>query len=168
MFVKKPRVKCVTCPHQQFLPVTDDVIHRHLAGADGRGGDFVAGVYPMLLDDTCYFLAIDLDKSSWRDDAVAVLETSRRMEVPAVLERSRSGNGGHIWIFFESAIPASVARRLGSHLLTETMERRPDIGLDSYDRFFPNQDTLPRGGFGNLIAFAVAEATACGGQQRIH
>ncbi len=152
---EKPRVKCATCQHRQFLPVTDDVIHQHLVGTDARGGDFVAGVYPMLLDETCYFLAIDLDKSGWRDDAVAVLETCRRIEIPAVLERSRSGNGGHIWIFFETAIPASIARRLGSHLLTETMERRPDVGLDSYDRFFPNQDTLPRGGFGNLIALPL-------------
>ncbi len=152
---EKPRVKCASCQHRQFLPVTDDVIHQHLVGADARGGDFVAGVYPMLLDETCCFLAIDLDKSGWRDDAVAVLETCRRIEIPAVLERSRSGNGSHIWIFFETAIPASTARRLGSHLLTETMERRPDVGLDSYDRFFPNQDTLPRGGFGNLIALPL-------------
>jgi superfamily II DNA or RNA helicase/very-short-patch-repair endonuclease len=160
---EKPRVKCATCQHRQFLPVTDDVIHRHLAGKDERGGDFVAGVYPMLVDETCYFLAIDLDKSGWRDDAVAVLETSRHLKVPAVLERSRSGNGGHIWIFFETAMPASIARQLGSHLLTETMERRPDIGLDSYDRFFPSQDTLPQGGFGNLIALPLQKRPRAAG-----
>ena len=160
---EKPRVKCATCPHRQFLPVTNEVIHRHLAGTDERGGEFVAGVYPMLLDETCYFLAIDLDNSSWRGDAMAMLETSRHVGVPAVLERSRSGNGGHIWIFFETAIPASIARRLGSHLLTETMERRPDIGLDSYDRFFPNQDTLPQGGFGNLIALPLQKRPRAAG-----
>jgi len=77
------------------------------------------------------------------------------MNLAAALEGSRSGNGGHIWLFFEEAIPAALARRLGSHILTETMERRPDIGLDSYDRFFPNQDTLPQGGFGNLIALPL-------------
>ncbi len=152
---EKPRVKCATCHHRQFLPVTDEVIHQHLVGTDERGNDFVAGVYPMLLDETCFFLAIDLDKSGWREDAVAVLDTCRRIKVPAALERSRSGNGGHIWVFFETAVPASVARQLGSHVLTETMERRPDIGLDSYDRFFPNQDTLPQGGFGNLIALPL-------------
>lgn len=151
----KPRIPCAACPHRQFLPVTDEVIHQHLLGADERGRHFVAGVYPMLLDETCFFLAIDLDKSGWRDDAVAVLETCRQMNVSAVLERSRSGNGGHVWIFFETAIPASIARQLGAHVLTETMERRPDIGLDSYDRFFPNQDTLPLGGFGNLIALPL-------------
>ena len=152
---EKPRVKCANCQHRSFLPVTDDMIRCHLTGKDERGNDFVAGVYPMLLDETCFFLAIDLDKANWQDDAIAVLETCRRLDVPAFLERSRSGNGGHIWIFFDTAIPASIARRLGSHLLTETMDRQPDLGLDSYDRLFPNQDTLPRGGFGNLIALPL-------------
>ena len=113
------------------------------------------GVYPMLLDETCFFLAADFDKAAWQDDAGAFLETCRQKNLPAALERSRSGHGGHIWLFFDEAIPASLARKLGAHLLTETMERRPDIGLDSYDRFFPNQDTLPPGGFGNLIALPL-------------
>lgn len=152
---EKPRVKCAACTHQAFLPVTDEVIRWHLSGRDDRGGDFVAGVYPMMLDESCFFLAIDFDKQHWQDDVRAVLETCRRINVPAALERSRSGNGGHVWLFFEEAIPAALARRLGSHILTETMEYRPDIGLDSYDRFFPNQDTLPRGGFGNLIALPL-------------
>ena len=155
---EKPRVKCAVCQNRQFLPVTDEVIRWHLSGQDDRGGDFVAGVYPMLLDETCFFLAIDFDKTSWQEDAHAVLETCRRINVPVALERSRSGNGGHVWIFFddfEGAVPAALARRLGSHVLTETMEHRPDVGLDSYDRFFPNQDTLPRGGFGNLIALPL-------------
>ena len=152
---EKPRVKCASCQHQRFLPVTDDVIRRHLVGKGENGCDFVAGVYPMLLDETCFFLAIDLDKTNWQDDATAVVETCRRLNIPATLERSRSGNGAHVWMFFESAVPTSVARRLGSHVLTETMERRPDIGLESYDRFFPNQDTLPQGGFGNLIALPL-------------
>ena len=130
-------------------------IRWHLAGRDDAGRDFVMGVYPMLQDETCFFLAADFDKTHWQEDAAAVLETCRRMNLPAALERSRSGNGGHVWLFFEEAIPAALARRLGSHILTETMERRPDIGLDSYDRFFPNQDTLPQGGFGNLIALPL-------------
>ncbi len=113
------------------------------------------GVYPMLRDETCFFLAADFDKSHWQEDAAVVLETCRRMNVPAALERSRSGNGGHVWFFFQEAIPTALARRLGAHILTETMELRPDIGLDSYDRFFPNQDTLPQGGFGNLIALPL-------------
>lgn len=160
---EKPRVKCASCQHRSFLPVTDAVIRCHLTGKDERGRDFVAGVYPMLLDETCFFLAIDFDKANWQDDALAVLKTCRQLGVPASLERSRSGMGGHIWIFFEAAMSASVARRLGAHVLTETMERRPDLGFDSYDRFFPNQDTLPRGGLGNLIAMPLQKRSRdCG------
>ena len=88
------------------------------------------------------------------------------MSIPAALERSRSANGGHVWFFFQEAIPAALARRLGTHILTETMELRPDIGLDSYDRFFPNQDTLPQGGFGNLIALPLQIAGADGSPVR--
>jgi hypothetical protein len=152
---EKPRVKCAECPHRRFLPVTDEVIRWHLSGCDGAGQPFVAGVYPMLLDETCFFLAVDFDKSGWLEDSSAFLETCRGMDLSAALERSRSGRGGHVWLFFEEAVPAALARRLGSYILTETMERRPDLGLDSYDRFFPNQDTLPHGGFGNLIALPL-------------
>ena len=97
--------------------------------SDRSRRDFVAGIYPMLLDETCYFLAADFDRERWREDAGAFMETCRRLSVPAALERSRSGNGGHVWLFFEEAISASLARKLGSHILTETMERRPEIGL---------------------------------------
>ncbi|NNM58818.1 MAG: hypothetical protein HKM04_03285 [Legionellales bacterium] len=152
---EKPKIKCLDCQYRRFLPVTDDVIQGHLLGEDNRGNDFVIGVYPMLLDETCFFLAVDFDKSSWKKDAGAFLKTCHQMNLPAVLERSRSGNGAHVWLFFTDAIPASLARKLGSHILTETMEHHPDAGLDSYDRFFPNQDTLPRGGFGNLIALPL-------------
>jgi superfamily II DNA or RNA helicase/very-short-patch-repair endonuclease len=152
---EKPRIKCSECPHQRFLPVNDDVIRWHLRGQDDHGRDFVMGVYPMHLDETCFFLAADFDKATWQDDVAAFLETCRQMNLPAALERSRSGRGGHIWFFFNEAVPATLARKLGTHILTETMERRPDIGLDSYDRFFPNQDILPQGGFGNLIALPL-------------
>lgn len=152
---EKPRIRCADCSHQRFLPVTDDVVRRHLSGRDDNGQTFVAGVYPMLLDEACFFLAADFDKTGWREDTAAFAETCRRMNLPAAIERSRSGQGGHVWLFFAEAIPAALARRLGSHILTETMERRPEVGLDSYDRFFPNQDTLPRGGFGNLIALPL-------------
>lgn len=152
---EKPRIKCTACPHQRFLPITDETIRWHLSGRDKGNTDFVMGVYPMLRDETCFFLAADFDKKTWREDAAAFRETSRRLSVPTALERSRSGNGAHIWIFFDRAVPASLARRLGTHILTETMESRPDLGFASYDRFFPNQDTLPKGGFGNLIALPL-------------
>ena len=152
---EKPRIRCADCTHQRFLPVTDDVIRWHLSGHDDHGQPFVAGVYPMLRDESCFFLAVDFDKTSWREDATAFAGTCRQLDLPAALERSRSGNGAHVWLFFEEAIPAALTRRLGSYILTETMERRPEVGFDSYDRFFPNQDTLPQGGFGNLIALPL-------------
>src|SRR5882672_8731032 len=152
---EKPRIKCAECPHRRFLPVTDEVIRWHLSGRDDAGQPFVAGVYPMLLDETCFFLAVDFDKSGWLEDSRAFVETCRLMGLSAALERSRSGRGGHAWLFFEEAVSAALARKLGSYILTETLERRPDIGFDSYDRFFPNQDTLPHGGFGNLIALPL-------------
>ncbi|MGH8019682.1 MAG: TOTE conflict system archaeo-eukaryotic primase domain-containing protein, partial [Opitutaceae bacterium] len=120
---EKPRIKCAECPHRRFLSVTDEVVRRHLSGADPRelsGREFVMGVYPMLQDETCFFLAVDLDGQDWRTDAGAFIETCRRLGMPAALERSRSGNGAHVWLFFAEAISASLARKLGAHLLTET------------------------------------------------
>jgi len=113
------------------------------------------GVYPLLLDETCFLLAIRLEKARWQDDAKAMLETCRRLNLGAALERTRSGRAGHIWLFFEEAIPATLARKLGAHLLTETMERQPGLGLDSYDRFIPDQDTLPQRSFGSSIALPL-------------
>jgi superfamily II DNA or RNA helicase len=154
----KPRIKCSECTNQAFLPADEAMIRSHLLGqnpSESTGRDFTAGVYPLLLDETCWFLAADFDKSTWQEDATAFLEICQIHNVPAVLERSRSGSGGHVWIFFSEPIPAKVARRLGSYLLTRTMEHRPEIGFDSYDRFFPSQDTLPQGGYGNLIALPL-------------
>ncbi len=145
----KPRVRCGTCPNQAFVPVTDEAVERHLRG------QHTMGVYPMLSDDTCRFLAADFDKETWRGDAAAYLDACRAKGVQAALERSRSGNGAHVWFFFAEPLAASLARRLGAHLLTEAMERNPDIGFQSYDRFFPSQDTIPQGGFGNLIALPL-------------
>ncbi|MGX7876797.1 TOTE conflict system archaeo-eukaryotic primase domain-containing protein [Mesorhizobium sp. ORM6] len=151
----KPKVKCGECPHQAFIPPSGDIIEKHLRGGDVRTGDFVAGVYPLLQDETCWFLAADFDKESWADDARALLGTCHAKGIAAALERSRSGNGGHVWIFFSEPVPARTARQMGSALITETMEKRPEIGFTSYDRFFPSQDTMPLGGFGNLIALPL-------------
>jgi superfamily II DNA or RNA helicase len=113
------------------------------------------GVYPLLPDETCWFLAVDFDKKSWMADAAAFAFTCRRFQVPVTVERSRSGNGAHVWLFFNHPVLAANARQLGCALLTRTMESRHEIGLDSYDRLFPSQDTLPKGGFGNLIALPL-------------
>jgi superfamily II DNA or RNA helicase/very-short-patch-repair endonuclease len=135
----------------------------HLSGKDNQGRNFVAGVYPLLQDDTCFFLAIDLDDEGWREDALACMETCRQLGLPVAVEKSRSGNGAHLWFFFEEAIPAYLARNLGSYCLTETMERRPELGLKSYDRLFPSQNTVPKGGFGNLIALPLQKVARAKG-----
>lgn len=148
---KKPQIKCSDCSHREFIPISDEVISNHL---DAKINHTI-GIYPMLQDETCWFVAIDFDKRNWKQDAVAVMETCMNLQVPAALERSRSGDGGHVWIFFDQPIEASLARKFGCALLTKTMECRYELGLDSYDRLFPNQDTLPKGGFGNLIALPL-------------
>lgn len=143
--------KCGDCANQAFIPVSDQIILDHLQGRH------VIGVYPLLQDETCWFLAVDFDKHSWQADVIAFAETCRATGVPVAVERSRSGHGAHAWFFFTAPVTASVARRMGCHLITETMNRRHEIGMDSYDRLFPNQDTMPRGGFGNLIALPLQQ-----------
>lgn len=155
---EKPRIKCAACAHRQFIPVSDAVVRAHLLGQDRERRPFVMGVYPMLADESCFFLAVDLDKEGWREDAGALLESCSELGVPAALERSRSGNGAHLWCFFDEALPAVLARKLGTALLTHAMGQRPELGFASYDRLFPNQDTLPKGGFGNLIALPLQAA----------
>lgn len=146
---EKPRVKCGECPNQAFVPVTSDTMRDHLQGRH------VIGVYPMLPDETCWFLAVDFDKAAWQDDVLAFTETCRRAGAAYAVERSRSGNGAHVWFFFDRPVAAATARKLGSYLITETMARRHQLAMSSYDRLFPNQDTLPQGGFGNLIALPL-------------
>jgi superfamily II DNA or RNA helicase len=144
-----PKVKCGECLKQAFLPADDRAILDHLRGRH------VMGVYPLLPDETCWFLAADFDKASWKEDVSAFRETCRELEVPCAIERSRSGSGAHAWFFFASPVQASLARKMGCYLITETMARRHELRMDSYDRLFPNQDTMPRGGFGNLIALPL-------------
>jgi superfamily II DNA or RNA helicase len=146
---EKPRVKCGECPNQAFLRMTDQAVLDHLQGRH------VIGVYPMLTDESCRFLAVDFDKRAWMNDVAAFVETCRSSGVPVAIERSRSGNGAHAWFFFAAQVPAALARRMGCFLLTETMTRRHELSMESYDRLFPNQDTMPRGGFGNLIALPL-------------
>lgn len=147
-----PKVKCGHCPNQAFVPVDDAAVLAHLQGRQ------VMGVYPLLEDETCWFLAVDFDKSTWHDDVLAFVATCRQVGLPTAVERSRSGNGAHVWFFFAEPVPAVSARRMGCYLITETMSRRHELSMDSYDRLFPSQDTLPRGGFGNLIALPLQHA----------
>lgn len=146
-----PKIKCGECPNQAFALLDDRAVLDHLRGRH------VLGVYPLLEDETCWFLAVDFDKSSWMDDTGAFVDVSRSMGLPPAVERSRSGNGAHVWFFFSRPVSAHLARKMGCYLLTETMSRRHQLSMRSYDRLFPNQDTLPRGGFGNLIALPLQQ-----------
>lgn len=137
------------CENRKFHTLTDQSIHDHLSGKT------TIGLYPLLTDETCWFLAVDFDKANWLEDVRSFISSCKEHNIGCLLERSRSGKGGHVWIFFENPISASLARRLGSFLLTKAMEKRHQVGLDSYDRLFPNQDTIPKGGFGNLIALPL-------------
>ena len=128
-----PKVKCGECLNQAFIPFDDAAVVGHLTGRH------VMGVYPLLEDETCWFLAVDFDKSTWTDDVSAFVETSRRVGLPAAVERSRSGNGAHVWFFFSSPVAAGIARKMGCYLITETMSRRHQLSMESYDRLFPSR-----------------------------
>lgn len=141
----KPRVKCNNCGFRELQPLTENVILKHLQGK------ITIGIYPLLPGDLCNFLAIDFDKKTYEKDVLAFWNICDELNIPIYVEKSRSGNGAHVWIFFEESMPANVARKMGNILLTKTMEKE-SLDLDSYDRLFPNQDTMPKGGFGNLIA----------------
>jgi len=145
----KPKIKCGDCGQRLLLPLTDQVIYDHLTGRH------TVGVYPLLSDDTCSFLAADFDEDDWREDARAFIDSCRELSIPAALEISRSGKGAHVWIFFANPVPAREARQLGAALISHTCDRTRQLSLSSYDRFFPNQDTLPKGGFGNLISLPL-------------
>lgn len=146
---EKPRIKCGDCGKRLLIPLSDAVIYDHLAGAH------TVGVYPLLEDDTCYFLAVDFDEADWRDDARAFMQSCEELGVPAALEISRSGQGAHAWVFFASRVSARDSRRLGTAIISHTCTRTRQLKLESYDRLFPNQDTMPKGGFGNLIALPL-------------
>lgn len=145
----KPRIKCQDCNHRQFTELNDQIIYRHLAGQQ------VVGLYPLMHDNTCYFFAADFDKGQWQEEIKAMSKACRKFEIPHTIEISRSGNGAHLWIFFNEKVPAKEARLLGFSLLDKAMEFYPNLSFDSYDRLFPNQDILPEGGFGNLIALPL-------------
>ncbi|MBL8515081.1 MAG: DEAD/DEAH box helicase family protein [Betaproteobacteria bacterium] len=149
---EKPRIKCGDCSNRLLIPLSDAVIYDHLAG------EHTVGVYPLLEDDNCCFLAVDFDEAGWKDDARAFLQSCEALGVPAALEISRSGKGAHAWVFFAGRVSARDARRLGTAIISHTCARTRQLQLTSYDRLFPNQDTMPKGGFGNLIALPLQKA----------
>jgi superfamily II DNA or RNA helicase len=154
---RKPAVKCANCNNREFLSFDYSAIKMHLTGKH------IAGIYPLTKDETCRFLAFDFDGEQWLDDAKSLKSLCFEERVPAAVERSRSGEGGHLWIFFSENVPAVTARKLGSYLITKTMRNNFRFDMKSYDRMFPNQDTLPKGGFGNLIALPFQKDAALNG-----
>ena len=154
----KKKYKCTECPNRSFKPLEYEDIYRHLEGKSPEGQD-VIGAYAILADNTCNFLCADFDDKScehgYQKDVLAYVGVCKDWDAPCSIEHSRSGNGAHVWIFFEQPLPASKARRLGNAILTEATERYGRMTFKSYDRFFPNQDRLPEGGFGNLLALPL-------------
>lgn len=145
----KPRIKCADCTNKDYAILDYAAIDKHLRGKA------VFGIYSMLPDETCFFLAMDFDDEGWQEDINALRVICVKKDIPIAFERSQSGNGAHAWFFFYDRISAASARKFGTLLLTRAMSERHEIKFSSYDRLFPNQDTLPKGGFGNLIALPL-------------
>jgi len=145
----KPKIKCGDCLNQQYKQLDDKALYEHLAGK------LIVGLYPLLTDNTCNLLVADFDKSDWQDSITAMAQACRHFKIPHAVEISRSGNGAHLWIFFSDSVLAQDARSLGFGLLDKAMEIHPNLSFESYDRLFPNQDIMPEGGFGNLIALPL-------------
>lgn len=154
---EKPRVRCGACPNQAFVTPGAAELLAHLQGRH------VMGIYPLLADETCWLLAIDLDGDTWPDDVAALRQASGDLGLAPAVERSRSGAGAHLWFFFASPVPAATARALGELLLTRAMALCSSLRMDSYDRLFPSQNTLPAGGFGNLIALPLQRSARAHG-----
>ena len=148
----KPKIKCSVCKSKSYIELDRNVIERHLKG------ELVIGIYALLNDETCWFLAADFDDEGWQQDISSLRQVCKKFNIPIYVERSRSGNGAHAWFFFEEQVQASKARKLGSFLITQAMNLRHEINFKSYDRLFPNQDTMPKGGFGNLIALPLQKS----------
>ena len=145
------RSKCADCPSRSFAPLSDRELIDHFKGRDPSFRD-VVGLY--VLDSECKtsVLVADFDKAGWREAVSAYRDAAERLGTPVAVERSRSGNGGHAWVFFDEPIAASLARDLGSAVISEGMAHDVALSFSSYDRMFPTQSTIPAGGFGNLIA----------------
>ena len=150
----RARTKCKNCDKRELLPLTKEVINNHLRN-NAENGAGIVGVYPLMPDETCLFLAIDFDKEKWQNDVSVFRSVCMDLDIPVAIERSRSGDGAHAWLFFVEPVPAMSARKLGNVLLTKAMSVRHEIRFSSYDRMFPNQDFMPKGGFGNLIALPL-------------
>ena len=148
------KMKCGECPNQNFVRYDAATIEKHLTG------QLTVGIYPMFPDETCRFLAFDFDGKDYTlgelyRDVSAIREACAEKQISMAVERSRSGKGIHFWIFFSENIPTGTARKFGSSLITYAMSKHHGLAFKTYDRLIPSQDTMPKGGFGNLIALPL-------------
>lgn len=150
----KRGIKCADCPDRQFTPLNDQTIIRHFKGEHADFRD-VIGLYPLMQDCTTWVLVADFDKSGWQRETALYRNACRSFGLCPAVERSRSGNGAHVWLFFEEPVEAELARNLGCALITHAMSQAPGLGFEAYDRLFPTQSTIPEGGLGNLIALPL-------------
>ena len=146
---RKPEIKCSECSNSKFKALDRKAIFAHLSGKH------TIGLYPLLTNNHCWLLAMDFDKSDWQAAVIALSSVCKELHLPCLIERSRSGAGAHLWLFFDLPIKAKIARDFGFALLDKAMEKHAGLSFESYDRLFPNQDILPEGGFGNLIALPL-------------
>lgn len=146
----KQKVNCLICSILKFLKLTSNMIMHHF-----KGSNLGIGIYSLLQDSICYFVALNFDENNWFEDMYSVYKIALSNEIYALMERSASGIGGHLWIFFSQPIKAIKARKLAMFLLQQAMKVNKNISFDSFDRIFPSQDYLPEGGFGNLIALPL-------------
>ena len=165
---KKDGVRCKNCELRAYKPVTLPLIKAHMNGTDPNGNDVVA-IYPMLENNLCQLLVFDFDNhakgaeqedyanidDSWKEEINALRSICKNLNVDAVVERSRSGRGAHLWIFFKEMIPARLARKFGFALLEKGAESVNLKSFKYYDRMIPAQDALPEGGLGNVIALPL-------------
>ena len=165
---KKDGIRCKNCELRAYKPVTLPLIKAHMNGADPNGNDVVA-IYPMLENNLCQLLVFDFDNHAkgaeqddhantddgWKEEINALRHICRNLQVDAVVERSRSGRGAHLWIFFKEMIPARLARRFGFAMLEKGAESVNLKSFKYYDRMIPAQDALPEGGLGNVIALPL-------------
>jgi len=155
--LKLQKGKCKDCSFRKYKSFTEKETEEHLLGK------IIAGVYPMLEDNTTHFLAIDFDKKGWEEESRKFLAICAEYKIPACLERSRSGNGGHVWIFYTEKYPAVKSRIIAFYLLQEAGIVSAYSKEQSFDRIFSNQDTLSLQGFGNLIALPLQAEARKGG-----
>ena len=165
---KKDGVRCKDCELRAYKPVTLPLIKAHMNGTDPNGNDVVA-IYPMLENNLCQLLVFDFDNHAkgaeqedyaniddgWKEEINALRHICKNLDVDAVVERSRSGRGAHLWIFFKEMVPARLARRFGFALLEKGAESVNLKSFKYYDRMIPTQDALPEGGLGNVIALPL-------------